>query len=166
MSENSEEGGFFIFFCSTWCCSQLFYISSGDLIDTVKTAAEGVRNQSSSVATWMRNTVSPTLRTILPASPGPPPGEPQPSTSAAQWAGRPVRNKVTWLTWLDIVRTIVLFFFSFKNLISHGKYIMLGFVFTDGWEELSGWDVCCALDHFDMENIQIRYSTEGFCTVG
>uniref|UniRef100_A0A3Q4B3F1 Ubiquitin-like protease family profile domain-containing protein n=1 Tax=Mola mola TaxID=94237 RepID=A0A3Q4B3F1_MOLML len=65
----------------------------GDLIDTVKTAAEGVKNQSSSVATWMRNTVSPTLRTILPASPGPPPGQPQPSTSAAVWAGRP-RNSL------------------------------------------------------------------------
>uniref|UniRef100_A0A3B4UK19 SUMO specific peptidase 1 n=1 Tax=Seriola dumerili TaxID=41447 RepID=A0A3B4UK19_SERDU len=60
----------------------------GDLIDTVKIAAEGVKSHSSSVATWMRNNVSPTLRNILPASPGPPPGEPQPSTSAAAWAGR------------------------------------------------------------------------------
>uniref|UniRef100_A0A3B4WLN0 SUMO specific peptidase 1 n=1 Tax=Seriola lalandi dorsalis TaxID=1841481 RepID=A0A3B4WLN0_SERLL len=57
----------------------------GDLIDTVKIAAEGVKSHSSSVATWMRNNVSPTLRNILPASPGPPPGEPQPSTSAAAW---------------------------------------------------------------------------------
>ncbi|XP_042348412.1 sentrin-specific protease 1 [Plectropomus leopardus] len=63
----------------------------GDLIDTVKVAAEGVKSHSSSVATWMRNNVSPTLRNILPASPGPPPGEPQPqpSTSAAVWEGMP-----------------------------------------------------------------------------
>ncbi|XP_029011363.1 sentrin-specific protease 1 [Betta splendens] len=71
----------------------------GDLIDTVKTAAEGVKSHSSSVATWMRMNVSPTLRNILPASPGPPPPEsqPQPSTSAAVWAGRPDvgRNSVT-----------------------------------------------------------------------
>nr|XP_020474639.1 sentrin-specific protease 1-like isoform X2 [Monopterus albus] len=60
----------------------------GDFIDTVKIAAEGVKNHSSSVATWMRNNVSPTLRNILPASPGPPLGEaqPQPSTSSAAWA--------------------------------------------------------------------------------
>ncbi|XP_070695531.1 sentrin-specific protease 1 isoform X1 [Pempheris klunzingeri] len=57
----------------------------GDFIDTVKVAAEGVKSHSSSVATWMRNSVSPTLRNILPAPPGPPPGEPQPSTSAAAW---------------------------------------------------------------------------------
>ncbi|XP_070695532.1 sentrin-specific protease 1 isoform X2 [Pempheris klunzingeri] len=56
-----------------------------DFIDTVKVAAEGVKSHSSSVATWMRNSVSPTLRNILPAPPGPPPGEPQPSTSAAAW---------------------------------------------------------------------------------
>lgn len=62
----------------------------GDLIDTVKIAAEGVKTHSSSVATWMRNNVSPTLRNILPASPGPPPGEPQPSTSADVWAGSPI----------------------------------------------------------------------------
>lgn len=67
----------------------------GDLIDTVKVAAEGVKNHSSTVATWMRNNVSPTLRNILPASPGPPPGEPQPepSTSAAVWAGMPVVDR-------------------------------------------------------------------------
>ncbi|KAF1390483.1 hypothetical protein PFLUV_G00058540 [Perca fluviatilis] len=64
----------------------------GDLIDTVKVAAEGVKSHSFSVATWMRNNVSPALRNILPASPGPPPGEPQPqpSTSAAVWAGMPI----------------------------------------------------------------------------
>uniref|UniRef100_A0A8C4DU42 SUMO specific peptidase 1 n=1 Tax=Dicentrarchus labrax TaxID=13489 RepID=A0A8C4DU42_DICLA len=61
-----------------------------EIIDTVKIAAEGVKTHSSSVATWMRNNVSPTLRNILPTSPGPPPGEPQPSTSAAVWAGRPI----------------------------------------------------------------------------
>ena len=68
----------------------MFAISLGDLIDTVKIAAEGVKNHSSGVAAWMRNNVSPTLRNILPTSPGPPPGEPQPSTSAEVWAGRPV----------------------------------------------------------------------------
>ncbi|XP_071332347.1 sentrin-specific protease 1 [Trachinotus anak] len=65
----------------------------GDLIDTVKIAAEGVKSHSSSVATWMRNNVSPTLRNILPASPGPPLGEPQPSTSAAAWAGRQIAER-------------------------------------------------------------------------
>lgn len=67
----------------------------GDLIDTVKSAAEGVKSHSSSVATWMRNNVSPTLRNILPTSPGPPPGEPQPqpSTSAAVWTGRPIADR-------------------------------------------------------------------------
>ncbi|KAM9855422.1 sentrin-specific protease 1 [Aulostomus maculatus] len=65
----------------------------GELIDTVKVAAEGVKTHSSSVATWMRNNVSPTLRTILPASPGPSPGEPQPSTSAAVWSERPTAER-------------------------------------------------------------------------
>lgn len=67
----------------------------GDLIDTVKNAAEGVKNHSSSVATWMKNSVSPTLRNILPTSPGLPPGEPhpRPSTSAAIWTGRPIVDR-------------------------------------------------------------------------
>ncbi|XP_068454762.1 sentrin-specific protease 1 [Clinocottus analis] len=68
----------------------------GDLIDTVKVAAEGVKSHSSSVATWMRNNVSPTLSNMLPAFPSPPPGEPQPSTSssaAAVWAGMPIVDR-------------------------------------------------------------------------
>ncbi|KAL1020885.1 hypothetical protein UPYG_G00005960 [Umbra pygmaea] len=62
----------------------------GDLVDTVKTAAEGVKSHSSNVASWVRSSVTPTLRNILPASPGPllkqhPEQEPQPepSTSAS-----------------------------------------------------------------------------------
>lgn len=78
---------------TVYLCLSFLKISQGDLIDTVKIAAEGVKTHSSSVATWMRNNVSPTLRNILPASPGPPPGEPQPSTSADVWAGSPVRNE-------------------------------------------------------------------------
>lgn len=64
----------------------------GDLIDTVKNAAEGVKNHSSNVAAWMKNNVSPALRNMLPTSPGLPPGEPhpRPSTSSAIWTGRPV----------------------------------------------------------------------------
>ncbi|KAI9530724.1 hypothetical protein NQZ68_000215 [Dissostichus eleginoides] len=62
----------------------------GDIIDTVKVAAEGVKSHSSSIATWMRNNVSPALRNILPANPGPSPQDPQPSTSAAVWAGMPI----------------------------------------------------------------------------
>nr|XP_046200481.1 sentrin-specific protease 1-like isoform X3 [Oncorhynchus gorbuscha] len=60
----------------------------GDLVDTVKTAAEGVKSHSADVASWVRNSVTPTLRNILPASPGPleehPGEEPQlePSTFA------------------------------------------------------------------------------------
>ncbi|XP_020490678.2 sentrin-specific protease 1 [Labrus bergylta] len=69
----------------------------GDLIDTVKIAAEGVKSHSSSVASWMRNNVSPTFRNILPASPGPPPGElqsqPSTSTSTAHWAGMPILER-------------------------------------------------------------------------
>lgn len=66
---------------------------TGDLVDTVKTAAEGVKSHSSNVASWVRNSVTPTLRNILPASPDPPPEEhfdeepakelqPEPSTNA------------------------------------------------------------------------------------
>ncbi|KAK3547321.1 hypothetical protein QTP86_018858 [Hemibagrus guttatus] len=44
----------------------------GDIMDTMKNAAEGVKTHGSSVALWMRNNVSPTLRNMLPASPGPP----------------------------------------------------------------------------------------------
>lgn len=44
----------------------------GDIMDTMKNAAEGVKTHGSSVALWMRNSVSPTLRIMLPASPGPP----------------------------------------------------------------------------------------------
>uniref|UniRef100_A0A1A8M391 SUMO1/sentrin specific peptidase 1 n=1 Tax=Nothobranchius pienaari TaxID=704102 RepID=A0A1A8M391_9TELE len=58
----------------------------GDLISNVKSAAEGLKNHSTGVATWMTKNVSPTLRKIPPASSG----EPQASTSAASaWTGRP-----------------------------------------------------------------------------
>uniref|UniRef100_A0A3Q3F1X1 SUMO specific peptidase 1 n=1 Tax=Labrus bergylta TaxID=56723 RepID=A0A3Q3F1X1_9LABR len=71
--------------CKLVLFSFCFQISAGDLIDTVKIAAEGVKSHSSSVASWMRNNVSPTFRNILPASPGPLPGElqSQPSTSTS-----------------------------------------------------------------------------------
>ncbi|KAM4563445.1 sentrin-specific protease 1 isoform 2-T2 [Odontesthes bonariensis] len=65
----------------------------GDLIESVKSAAEGVKSQSTSVATWMRNNVSPTLRNFLPTSPDSPPGESQPSTSSAVCTGRPVVDR-------------------------------------------------------------------------
>lgn len=63
----------------------------GDLLDSVKIAAEGVKSHSSSIASWMKNNVSPTLKNILPASPGPPPREAvQPSTSSSViWARTP-----------------------------------------------------------------------------
>uniref|UniRef100_A0A3Q4HN00 SUMO specific peptidase 1 n=1 Tax=Neolamprologus brichardi TaxID=32507 RepID=A0A3Q4HN00_NEOBR len=66
-----------------------------DLIDTVKNAAEGVKNHSSNVAAWMKNNVSPALRNMLPTSPGLPPGEPhpRPSTSSAIWTGRPILDR-------------------------------------------------------------------------
>lgn len=63
----------------------------GDLIDSVKSAAEGVKSHSTFVSTWMKNNVSPSLRNILPTSPGLPSGETQPSTSAAALTRRPVR---------------------------------------------------------------------------
>ncbi|XP_077369074.1 sentrin-specific protease 1 [Festucalex cinctus] len=62
----------------------------GDLIDTVKIAAEGLKNRSSTAVTWMKNSMSPTLRNILPASSGQPLElQPQPSTSAARWTPLP-----------------------------------------------------------------------------
>ncbi|KAM6924869.1 sentrin-specific protease 1 [Xenentodon cancila] len=67
----------------------------GDLIDTVKGAAEGVKSHSTSMATWMRNNVSPTLRNILSTSSDSHPGEPQPSTSAAVWTGRPIVERTS-----------------------------------------------------------------------
>lgn len=56
----------------------------------MRSAAEGVKNHSSNVATWMKKNVNPTLRNILPASSDSPSGEPQPSTSAAVYPRRPV----------------------------------------------------------------------------
>ncbi|XP_036389299.1 sentrin-specific protease 1 [Megalops cyprinoides] len=63
----------------------------GEWMDTVKIAAKEVKNQGSSVASWVRNNVSPSLSNILPASPGPPAlssaSEPQalPSPAAPSW---------------------------------------------------------------------------------
>ncbi|XP_061909123.1 sentrin-specific protease 1-like isoform X1 [Entelurus aequoreus] len=59
----------------------------GGLIETILVSAEGVKNRSVSVATWMKNSVSPTLRNVLPASPGPPleQSQPQPSISPVSW---------------------------------------------------------------------------------
>lgn len=74
----------------------------GDFIDTFKTAAEGVKNHSSSVAAWMKNTVSPTLKTMLPASPSPPGGS-QPSTSSASLGRRPVWCVFIWTVVIDNV---------------------------------------------------------------
>ncbi|KAM9444781.1 sentrin-specific protease 1 isoform 2-T2 [Clarias gariepinus] len=58
----------------------------GDIMDTMKNAAEGVKTHGSSVALWMRNSVSPTLRNVLPASPGPP-GTQIPSSDVANSSG-------------------------------------------------------------------------------
>ncbi|KAM4570797.1 sentrin-specific protease 1-like [Fundulus diaphanus] len=65
----------------------------GDLLDSVRSAAEGVKSHSSNVATWMKRNVSPSLKNILPPSSDSPPGEPQPSTSAAIWTSRPVVHR-------------------------------------------------------------------------
>nr|XP_040049530.1 sentrin-specific protease 1 isoform X2 [Gasterosteus aculeatus aculeatus] len=68
----------------------------GDFIDSVKVAAEGVKSHSSSVASWMRSSVSPTLSNMLATFPGSPPGQrqPQPSTSAAGvWAETPLAER-------------------------------------------------------------------------
>lgn len=40
----------------------------GDFVDTVKNAAEGVKTHGSNVASWVRSSVSPTLRNMLPTS--------------------------------------------------------------------------------------------------
>ncbi|KAK2885563.1 hypothetical protein QQF64_021042 [Cirrhinus molitorella] len=44
----------------------------GDIMDTVKNAAEGVKTHGSSVAFWVKNSVRPNLTNALPASLGPP----------------------------------------------------------------------------------------------
>ncbi|KAK7884297.1 hypothetical protein WMY93_027420 [Mugilogobius chulae] len=54
----------------------------GDLLDTVKIAAQGVKSHSSSVAAWMKMNIRPT------AASGPPLKETRPSTSSAVWARR------------------------------------------------------------------------------
>lgn len=72
----------------------MFLHSQGDLIDSVKSAAEGVRQNSIKAVTWMKESVSPTLRNILPTPPDSPPGEPQPSTSSAIGTARQVRPKI------------------------------------------------------------------------
>lgn len=65
-------------------------------MDTVKNAAEGVKTHGSSVAIWVKNSVRPNPRNMLPASPGPPqtgiPSEPAANSaaSASLW----VENKV------------------------------------------------------------------------
>ncbi|XP_010873596.1 sentrin-specific protease 1 [Esox lucius] len=61
----------------------------GNLVDTVKTAAEGVKSHSSTVASWVRNSVTPTLRNMLPASPGPPLEEHLAVEPRASTSGRP-----------------------------------------------------------------------------
>uniref|UniRef100_A0A8C1ZFT8 Si:dkey-21c19.3 n=1 Tax=Cyprinus carpio TaxID=7962 RepID=A0A8C1ZFT8_CYPCA len=65
----------------------------GDIMDTVKNAAEGVKTHGSSVALWMKNSVRPNPRNMLPTSPGPPqtgiPSEPAANSpaSASLWFG-------------------------------------------------------------------------------
>uniref|UniRef100_A0A3P8VEG1 SUMO specific peptidase 1 n=1 Tax=Cynoglossus semilaevis TaxID=244447 RepID=A0A3P8VEG1_CYNSE len=72
----------------------------GDIIDSVKVAAEGVKNHSSVVATWMKNTVSPTLKNILPASPGPPPdGVSQPASTERNTLHYTFASPSTTLEW-------------------------------------------------------------------
>ncbi|XP_072552510.1 sentrin-specific protease 1 isoform X2 [Salminus brasiliensis] len=64
----------------------------GDFMDTMKNAAEGVKTHGSTVASWVRSSVSPTLRNMLPASPGPPQTEhlqtslPAVNASGSEWA--------------------------------------------------------------------------------
>uniref|UniRef100_A0A3P9KCM5 Si:dkey-21c19.3 n=1 Tax=Oryzias latipes TaxID=8090 RepID=A0A3P9KCM5_ORYLA len=67
----------------------------GELIDSVKSAAEGVKSHSTFVSTWMKNNASPSLRNILPTSPGLPSGETQPSTSSAALTRRPIADRNT-----------------------------------------------------------------------
>lgn len=65
-------------------------------MDTVKNAAEGVKTHGSSVAFWVKNSVTANSRNMQPASPGPPqtgiPSEPADNSaaSASLWA----ENKV------------------------------------------------------------------------
>lgn len=55
----------------------------GDLVDTVKIAAGGVKSHSTNVASWVTDNVKPTLRNILPSSPDPPPVETQLEVSSS-----------------------------------------------------------------------------------
>uniref|UniRef100_A0A8C7XZR3 SUMO specific peptidase 1 n=1 Tax=Oryzias sinensis TaxID=183150 RepID=A0A8C7XZR3_9TELE len=67
----------------------------GELIDSVKSAAEGVKSHSTFVSSWMKNNSSPSLRNILPTSPGLPSGETQPSTSSAALTRKPIADRKT-----------------------------------------------------------------------
>ncbi|KAF4096658.1 sentrin-specific protease 1 [Onychostoma macrolepis] len=63
----------------------------GDIMDTVKNAAEGVKTHGSSVAYWLKNSVISNPGNVLPASTGPPrtgiPSEPEANSaaSASMW---------------------------------------------------------------------------------
>ncbi|XP_052451010.1 sentrin-specific protease 1 [Carassius gibelio] len=67
----------------------------GDIMDTVKNAAEGVKTHGSSVAYWVKNSVIPASGNMLPASPSPPqtaiPSEP--AANSATSASLRVENK-------------------------------------------------------------------------
>ncbi|KAK0154571.1 Sentrin-specific protease 1 [Merluccius polli] len=71
----------------------------GELIDSVRGAAGGVKDHGSTVATWVKNSMSPTLRSMLPGPPPPPPTDPQPaaststSTSTATWTSGHVARR-------------------------------------------------------------------------
>ncbi|XP_042607420.1 sentrin-specific protease 1-like [Cyprinus carpio] len=67
----------------------------GDIMDTVKNAAEGVKTHGSSVAYWVKNNVIPNPGNVLPASPGPPQtGIPsEPAANSATSASLRAENK-------------------------------------------------------------------------
>ncbi|CAL8319823.1 unnamed protein product [Merluccius merluccius] len=66
----------------------------GELIDSVRGAAGGVKDHGSTVATWVKNSMSPTLRSMLPGPPPPlpPPADPQPGASTSTSTSTATRN--------------------------------------------------------------------------
>ncbi|XP_036447969.1 sentrin-specific protease 1 [Colossoma macropomum] len=71
----------------------------GDFMDSMKTAAEGMKTHGSSVASWVCNSVSPTLRNMLPASPGSPQTKrtslPAVNASGSAWTENKFTEKTT-----------------------------------------------------------------------
>lgn len=92
---------------------------------------------------WMKNTMNLILKTELAASPGPPPGAPQPSNSAAALGRRP--------KWYVYMLTVIILNAFFKVC----KSVAFCY-FWDFPKELCGSHFCCFFQPADMEDFKNR----------